>query len=356
MPRLHPGDVAVLDHEDLDRVAAEALVRSGVSAVVNAAACTSGRYPNSGPRLLVEAGVPVLERVGDAVFSTVRDGDVVHVEGSHLCRGGEVVASGRVLDLALVEADAVAARENLSEALAAFTSNTMAYVERERSLLLDGVGLPSVRTVMQGRHVLVVVRGHHYREDLAALRGYVREYRPVLLGVDGGADALLAEGWTPDLVLGDMDSVSDDALRCGAEVVVHAYPDGSAPGAERARALGLEPVLFPAAATSEDCALLLADGLGARLVVAVGSHGTLEEFLDKGRAGMASTFLTRLRVGGKLVDAKGVSRLHRSRVSPGLAVALVASAVAVLLVALTLTPAGQIYLDLVLDWLREVLG
>ena len=160
-----------------------------------------------------------------------------------------------------------------------------------------------------------MVRGYHYKEDLQTLRHYIREYRPVLIGVDGGADALIEAGYKPDLIVGDMDSVSDATLRCGAEIVVHAYRDGSAPGLERVRKLGVEPVVFPATGTSEDVAMLLADDKGAALIVAVGTHATLVEFLDKGRSGMASTFLTRLRVGGKLVDAKGVSRLYRSRIS-----------------------------------------
>ena len=191
----------------------------------------------------------------------------------------------------------------------------MDYLRKERELLFDGVGVPDITTELDGRHVLIVVRGYHYKEDLDTLRPYIREYRPILIGVDGGADALIEARHKPDLIVGDMDSVSDDALRCGAEIVVHAYRDGRAPGLERVRALGVEPVVFPATGTSEDVAMLLADDKGATLIVAVGTHVTLVEFLDKGRHGMASTFLTRLRVGGKLVDAKGVSRLYRARIS-----------------------------------------
>ena len=191
----------------------------------------------------------------------------------------------------------------------------MEYMKRERALLLDGVGVPDVATQIEGRHVLVVVRGYDYKEDLHALRPYIRDYRPVLIGVDGGADALREAGYQPDMIVGDMDSVSDDSLTCGAEVVVHAYADGRAPGLARVQDLGVEAITFPASATSEDIAMLLADEKGAKLIVAVGTHATLVEFLDKGRGGMASTFLTRLRLGGKLVDAKGVSRLYRSRIS-----------------------------------------
>jgi uncharacterized membrane-anchored protein len=222
-------------------------------------------------------------------------------------------------------------------------------MKRERALLLDGVGVPDVATQIDGRHVLVVVRGYDYKEDLAALRPYIRDYRPVLIGVDGGADALREAGYQPDMIVGDMDSVSDDSLTCGAEVVVHAYADGRAPGLARVQDLGVEAITFPASATSEDIAMLLADEKGARLIVAVGTHATLVEFLDKGRGGMASTFLTRLRLGGKLVDAKGVSRLYRSRISTAALVVLVLAAFIAIGSALAVSAVGQVYLDLLLD-------
>ena len=235
------------------------------------------------------------------------------------------------------------ARAGLSEQLEAFAANTMEYLRKERDLLLDGVGVPDVRTDLDDRHVLIVVRGYHYREDLKALRPYIREYRPVLIGVDGGADAILEAGYRPHMIVGDMDSVSDEALTCGAEVVVHAYRDGRAPGLERLRELGQDCVVFPATGTSEDVAMLLADDKGAKLIVAVGTHVTLVEFLDKGRAGMASTFLTRLRVGGKLVDAKGVSRLYRSQISTSSLVFMVAAAMAAILATARFSPLAGAY-------------
>jgi uncharacterized membrane-anchored protein len=225
----------------------------------------------------------------------------------------------------------------------------MEYMKRERALLLDGVGVPDVSTSIDGRHVLIVVRGYDYKEDLGALRSYIRDYRPVLIGVDGGADALIEAGYQPDMIVGDMDSVSDSALQCGAEVVVHAYPDGRAPGLPRVQELGVEAITFPAAATSEDIAMLLADEKGAKLIVAVGTHATLVEFLDKGRGGMASTFLTRLRLGGKLVDAKGVSRLYRSRISTTALIVLVLAAFVAIGAALAVSTAGRIYFDLLVD-------
>ena len=241
----------------------------------------------------------------------------------------------------------IEARAGLAVQLEAFAANTMEYLRRERALLLDGVGVPDITTVLEGRHALVVVRGYHYKDDLATLRSYIREYRPILIGVDGGADALLEARHRPHLIVGDMDSVSDATLACGAEIVVHAYRDGRAPGLERVQSLGLEPVVFPATGTSEDVAMLLADDKGASLIVAVGSHATLIEFLDKGRSGMASTFLTRLRIGGKLVDAKGVSRLYRSRISNLSLAVLLSVGFLALFVALAATPAGTAMLQLV---------
>jgi uncharacterized membrane-anchored protein len=350
--RLRSGEIAVIDHVDLDRVAAEALVRQGVGAVVNAAPSVSGRYPNLGPEVLLAAGIPLLDNVGPDIFAQVREGDRLRVHDDTVyADDGRVVAKGVAQTDDTIASAMAEARAGLAVQLEAFASNTMEYLRRERELLLDGVGVPAIRTALEGRHALVVVRGYDYRADLAALRPYIREYRPVLIGVDGGADALCEVGLKPDIVVGDMDSVSDATLRCGAEVVVHAYRDGTAPGLTRVQELGIEPVVFPAAGTSEDVALLLADDKGASLIVAVGTHATLVEFLDKGRQGMASTFLTRLRVGGKLVDAKGVSRLYRSRIKLTTLLLLVLATAVAFVVAFTVTPGGRLYRELfATDW------
>jgi uncharacterized membrane-anchored protein len=344
--RLRPGDIAVIDHVDLDRIAAESLVERGAAAVVNAATSISGRYPNLGPEILMAKGIPLVDCVGSAVLTDVHEGDIVRLDGDTLYAGDRVIATGAAQTTETVQLAMAEARAGLAVQLEAFAANTMEFLRRERDLLLDGVGVPDIRTDLDGKQVLVVVRGYNYREDLVALRPYIREYRPTLIGVDGGADALLENGYLPALIVGDMDSISDAALGCGAEIVVHAYRDGRAPGLERIEQLGLESVVFPAAGTSEDVALLLADSKGASLIVAVGTHATLVEFLDKGRAGMASTFLTRLRIGGKLVDAKGVSRLYRSRISTSTLLLLVASALLTLVVVVGLSPVGQIYLTI----------
>jgi len=343
--RLRPGDVAVIDHLDLDRVSAEALVACQPTAVLNSARSTSGRYPNLGPEILVAAGIPLIDDLGADVMA-VTEGHRLRIVDGAVYDGDTLVAEGVLQTAETVQAAMDEARAGLSVQLESFAANTMDYLRRERDLLLDGVGVPDIATEIDGRQVLIVVRGYHYKEDLVTLRPYIREYRPVLIGVDGGADAILDAGWKPDLIVGDMDSVSDRALMCGAEVVVHAYRDGRAPGLARVEQLDVKHVVFPATGTSEDVAMLLADDKGAELIVAVGTHATLVEFLDKGRSGMASTFLTRLRVGSKLVDAKGVSRLYRNRISNVQLTLLVLAGLLALGVALASTAAGQTLIGL----------
>lgn len=344
--RLSDGDIAVIDHIDIDRVSAEALVACGPRAVLNAAASISGRYPNLGPQIIVEAGIALVDNLGPDLMA-LKDGARIVVEDGQV-RSGKLTLQGQPQSVATITEAMDTAREGLSGQIEAFAENTMDYIVKERELLLDGVGVPKVATPIEGRAVLIVVRGYHYKEDLQMLRSWIRESHPVLIGVDGGSDAILEAGWTPDLIVGDMDSVSDRALTCGAEIVVHAYRDGRAPGQARVERLGASHVVFPATGTSEDVAMLLADDMGAELIVAIGTHVTLIEFLDKGRNGMASTFLTRLRVGSKLVDAKGVSQLYRHTI-PGWQLALlVAAGLAALAVALAVTPVGQASMELLL--------
>jgi uncharacterized membrane-anchored protein len=354
--RLQPGEVAIIHHTDLDRVSAEALVEAGVSAVVNAVPSVSGRYPNLGPGILLAAGIPLIDDAGERLFTQLHEGDPITVDGERLLDAdGHLIAAGTLVTTEVLEDQLNFAREGLSDQIEAFAANTMEYLRVEKELLLEGVGVPDVATAIDGRHVLIVVRGYDYRSDLGALRPYISEYKPLLMGVDGGADALIEAGYRPDMIIGDMDSCSDAALQCGAELVVHAYRDGRAPGIERIERLGLEAVPFPALGTSEDAAMLLADSKGARLIVAVGTHASLVEFLDKGRAGMASTFLTRLRVGPKLVDAKGVSRIYRSQVKGWHLVLLVLSALIALTTALLLTDLGSEVGSLLMARIRDAL-
>lgn len=369
--RLQSGEIAVIDHTDLDRVAAESLVERHPSAVLNAAPSVSGRYPNLGPGILIEAGIPLIDDLGPDIMR-LREGQRVVVDLAQdsegrgtvrLAEKDETLAVGSVQTRQSVEKSMESAKEGLSVQLEAFAANTMEYMRGERDLLLNGVGMPDVRTSMSGRHVLVVVRGYSYKEDLQALKPYIREYKPVIIGVDGGADAVLEAGFQPDMIVGDMDSVSDKALACGAEVIVHAYRDGRAPGLKRVEDLGVEHTVFAATGTSEDIAMLIADEAGAELIVALGTHATLLEFLDKGRAGMSSTFLTRLKVGGRLIDAKGVSRLYRARISTWQLTLLALAGLIALGVALAATPAGQTFLGLsgavwddIVNFFRSLVG
>jgi len=354
--RLQPGEVAVIHHTDLDRVSAEALVEAGAGAVVNAVPSVSGRYPNLGPGILLAAGIALIDDAGESIFTQLHEGDPITLDGDRLLDAdGHLVATGTLVTTEVLEDQLNFAREGLADQIEAFAANTMEYLRVEKELLLEGVGVPDVATAIDSRHVLIVVRGYDYRSDLAALRPYISEYKPLLMGVDGGADALIEAGYRPDMIIGDMDSCSDAALQSGAELVVHAYRDGRAPGIERIERLGLEAVPFPALGTSEDAAMLLADSKGARLIVAVGTHASLVEFLDKGRAGMASTFLTRLRVGPKLVDAKGVSRIYRSQVKGWHLLLLVLSALIALTTALLLTDLGGQVGSLLLARIRDAL-
>jgi len=341
--RLRPGDIAIIDHADLDRVSADALIRCQVAAVVNAAQSIGGRYPNLGPQLLIEAGIPLVDDVGQDVFDQVSEGQQVRLDEDTLYLADAVVAKGTRQSAESVAADLAAAREGLNEQLRAFVTNTLEYLSRDSELLVEGIRIPELQTSLAGRHALVVARGYQYREDLKALRAYIREFKPVVIGVDGGANALIEAGYWPDIIVGDMDSVSDKALKSGAEIVVHAYRNGYAPGLPRVQDLGLESVTCPVDGTSEDVAVLLADEAGASLIVTVGMRVGLVEFLDKGRAGMASTLVTRLRVGHKIVDAKGVSRLYQSRIS-GRSLIFLAIAALVPIIALAWTPVGKLYL------------
>jgi uncharacterized membrane-anchored protein len=354
---LQRGDVAVIDHLDIDRVSAEELIAAGAVAVLNCKPSSSGSYPNLGPQLLVEAGVLLVDLPDDSLWRTLSDGDRVELRGGEVWRAGKgerstdaPLARGIVLDSARVRAETDARRREIGEALERFAHNTIEHMREERELLAGRIDLPRFATDFRDRSALVVVRGVGHQRDLRALRPFIRDMRPVLVAVDGGAEALLEVGLSPDMIVGDMDSASEAALRCGAELVVHSYPDGRAPGRARLDELGVPYKLVPAPGTSQDVAMLLAAEKGARLIVAVGSQFNLVEFLDRNREGMSSTFLTRLRIGEILVDAKGVSRLYHPR--PGLTPLLVviAAGLIAMVAVVWMTPALRDVVDLL--WLR----
>jgi uncharacterized membrane-anchored protein len=354
--RLGPDDIAIIDHVDMDRVSAESLLSTGVEVVVNAASSISGAYPNVGPLLLTRGGVTLIDNVGAEIFDRLLEGDAVQVVGNDVYKDGQVIATGERLSVKDVEQRLEAAKAGLGEQLDRFARNTIEYLEQEKGILIDDMWVPAISAPIDGRQVLVVVRGYDFKEDLETLKPYINEMRPVLVGVDGGADAILEAGFTPDIIVGDMDSVTDQALKSGAELIVHAYPDGRAPGMDRVRALGLEGTVWPLAATSEDLALLLACESGADLIVAVGTHANLVEYLDKGRKGMASTFLVRLKVGPKLVDAKGVNKLYRASVGSGSLLLIVAAALIVITAVVLISPATRTFLELFILRMRLLFG
>jgi uncharacterized membrane-anchored protein len=354
--RLAPADVAIIDHADLDRIAAEDLVATGVPVVINVAPFSTGRYPNAGPLALAEAGVRLIEAPGARLFEELRDGEVIAITGGEIRRNGTVLASGRVLPPTEVADQLAEHGRRIDAALADFAENTMSHLREEGQLLARGIEVPRTRTRFRDRHVRIVVRGSTYRKDLRALGPYIRGVRPLLVGVDGGADALLEAGWKPDVVLGDMDSASDEALRCGAELIVHAYPDGRAPGADRLERMGLDHNMVRSVGTSQDVAMLLAHEKGAGLIVSVGAHFNLVEFLERSRAGMSSTFLTRLRLGDLLVDAKGVSRLYNPGVTGRQLALFFAAALVLLAIVIINTPALSDLADLIWLKLKIILG
>ncbi len=354
--RLSPDDIAIIDHADLDRVSAEELLEAGVRVVFNVAESQTGKFPNPGPLLLVRGGVRLIDAPGSDLFTKVSDGEVLTVRGAGLFRNGTRIVAGRELRADELSDALREQQSRVTDALEAFAENTMRYLRDEGRLLSEGIGFPALETRFRDRHALVVVRGPGHKRDLRIVRPYVRDFRPVLVAVDGGADALLEAGYKPDVIVGDMDSVSDKALKSGAELVVHAYEDGEAPGAERLRALGLGYHRVPAPATSEDVALLLAYEKGAELIIAVGTHFNLIEFLERNRSGMSSTFLTRLRVGEILVDAKGVSRLVSRKVGIWPLVGLVAAALGAVVVAVLVSPQLRSFFELVGVRLRDLLG
>jgi uncharacterized membrane-anchored protein len=356
--RLRPGDLAIIDHADIDRVSAESLVECEPACVVNAARSLTGEYPNLGPLIIVASGIDIIDEVGTDIFAEVKEGELLTARGGSLFRGEERVAGGRLLTLEEIEARIEESKKRLGKNLSDFASNTIDLLEEEKEILLEGVDLPHIRTRFAGRHTLVVVRGHDYKRDLVALRPYVREIKPVLVAVDGGADALMELGYCPDMIVGDMDSVSDKALEKAGELVVHGYRGGRAPGKSRLEEMALDYTVFRYPGTSEDIAMLIAHEKGSELIVVVGGHDNLIDFMDKDRKGMASTFLVRLRIGAVLVDAKGVSKLYGNRVKWWhLALMVLAALVTIFIIILFSEPVRQFFTVLAMRfqvWLMKL--
>ena len=309
--RIKPGEIAIIDHKDLDEIAANSLVNSKIKAIINQSPSISGKYPNKGPSILLDNGIFIID-VDFDLMDRLDEGDLIEIdEDGNIFKDEEKICNGLIIDKEKVESLIKFAYENISEELEKFIDNTIEYAKKEKGMILGDVVIPPLKTKFNNKHVLIVVRGQNYKEDLSTIRSYIDEVSPILVGVDGGADALLEFGLIPDLVVGDMDSISDECLKKSKEIVVHAYPNGRAPGLSRIEELGLESVVLPSPGTSEDIAMLIAYENNAELIVAVGTHSNIIDFLEKGRKGMSSTFLVRLKIGYKLIDAKGVSLLYK---------------------------------------------
>jgi uncharacterized membrane-anchored protein len=354
--RLGPADIAIIDHPNLDLISAEELLETGVRVVVNVSPSSTGDYPNAGPLALVEGGVCLIDAPGAELFEEVKDGERLVVRGSSLFRNGSRLAAGRERAADELARDLADQRTRVSAALEAFAENTLHHLREETALLSEGVQMPQLRTSFRDRHALVVARSTETKRDLSIVAPYIGDFKPVLIGVDGGADALRSAGYKPDVIVGDMDSVSDATLACGAELVVHAYPDGRAPGRARLDRLGLPSTVLPTPGISEDAAMLLAYEKGAELIVAVGTRFNVIEFLERDRAGMSSTFLTRLKVGEKLVDARGVSRLFRPRVGVGMVLAFALASLAAIAAVLIASPELRDLVSALVERLRSLLG
>lgn len=332
--RLKPGDIAIINHKDLDEVAAMSLAEKKVKCIINVNKTISGRYPNQGPSVLLDANIPIYE--GDEeLFGLVEEGDIIEISGEDILKEGVKISQCKLLDRDIIEEMLNIGYDNLEKELELFIENTLNYAKKEKGLVTGKIPIPKTKTNLKNKHVLVVVRGKDYKADLEAISSYISEVKPILIGVDGGGDALLDFGYTPDIIIGDMDSVSDRCLKKAKEIFVHAYPDGRAPGLKRVEELGLQAQVFPSPGTSEDIAFLLSYSNGADLIVAVGTHSNMIDFLEKGRKGMASTFLVRLKVGPILVDAKGVNKLYQSSFKLKYAVGIViASLIPILIITL----------------------
>ncbi|UAK36041.1 thiamine pyrophosphokinase [Nocardia asteroides] len=347
--RVGPGDIVILDEMDLDRMTADRLVEARVGAVINTSPSISGRYPNLGPEALVANGILLLDTVSSDAFKKIKDGVKVRVvdgvvyADKLIKKEPEVLVEGIELTRSAIAERMIEARNGLADHLEAFAGNTIEFIRTESALLIDGFGVPELNLVMKHRHVVVVADGPDHAEDLQRLKPFIKEYAPILIGVGRGADTLRRRGYRPDVIVGDPDEITSATMKCGAEVILPADTDGHAKGLERIQDLGIGATTFPSSGSAADLALLLADHHGAALIVTAGAPASLDDFFDRGRRDSnPATFLTRLKVGTKLMDAKAVATLYGSRVS-GIAVALVvlAALVAVIVVLLASNSGGD---------------
>ena len=348
--RVCPGDIVVLDVLDLDRITADALVDAEIAAVVNASTSVSGRYPNLGPEVLVANGVTLIDETGPEVFKKIRDGAKVRLFNGGVYSGDRRLIRGTERTDQEIADLMQEAKTGLVAHLEAFAGNAIEFIRSESPLLIDGIGIPDVDVELHRRHVVVVADEDHAADDLKRLKPFIKEYQPVLIGVGTGAEVLRKAGYRPQLIVGDPSELSTEVLKSGAQVVLPADADGHAPGLERIQDLGVGAMTFPAAGSATDLALLLADHHGAALLVTAGHSANIETFFDRARQhSNPSTFLTRLRVGEKVVDAKAVATLYHNRISGGAIALLILTMLITVIVALWVSRTDT----MVLHWALE---
>ena len=356
LPRIEPGDIVVIDILDLDRATADALVSANIAGVVNAATSISGRYPNLGPEVLVGNGIVLVDDAGPEIFKKIKDGAKIRLHDGGVYAGDRRLVAGTERSEQEIMEIMHEAKTGLVAHLEAFAGNTIEFIRSESPLLIDGVGIPSIDVDMHRRHVVVVAEGPAAEADLKALKPFIKEYQPVLVGVGSGADVLHKAGYRAQLIVGDPGNISTETLKSGAQVVLPADADGHAPGLERIQDLGIGAMTFPAAGSAADLALLLADHHGASLIVTAGHSASIEEFFDRSRQqSNPSTFLTRLKVGEKLVDAKAVATLYRNRVSAGAVAMLVLAMLIAVVVALWVSSTDTVVVDWIVQYWNRFL-
>lgn len=313
IPFLCPGEIAIIDHQNLDSVAANGLIERKVKAIINCSSSFTGQYVTYGAKAILDQGIPLFDFIGPIdLFSQVKVGEKLMIADGFLLfnQNGErldgmlhQVTEGKWVELI------TKAQGKMPEVFSEFIDNTLGFILHEKSAFLQGLPPIPIQTKMDGRPVVVVIRGKHYKEDLTSILPFIKKENPVLLGVDGGADAFLELDLVPDIIVGDMDSVSREALRQATDVIVHAFQGGFAPGEKRVRGYGIPYYLLPAPGVSEDVAMLLAYEHRARLIVGIGYHSCMLDFLEKGRKGMGSTLLVRMKIDDRFIDARGINQL-----------------------------------------------
>lgn len=306
---LNSNDIAVLNHNDIDELAAYALINSGISIILNTGLCMTGKYNSKGTSILIKNGIKLYEvKVSYELFN---DGDYVCIRDKDLIINKYNIFTNACTNVneAYVRKYTELSNTNANKELINFINNTLSYANEEKDKILFETSYPNINIKIKGRDVLIVVRGSFCESDLMALKSYIEFYKPVIIGVDGGADLLINNGYVPDILIGDMDSVSDLGIYRSKEIILHAYKNGYCPCKDRVDKMNVKYKILSMLGTSEDIAMLMAYDMGAEQIVLLGGHKCMYDFMEKGRKGMGSTLLTRIKIGEKLIDFKGISKI-----------------------------------------------